>query len=398
MNYFFNQTLETYTIAFGDLFNNLYVQYVDESTSPQTVRNKKVPLSYSHKLHWFIRKYQSLPDDINIATTLPRMIFSLNGLEPDYGERGINKFERVAGNIDWDHKVNRWIQTATPYKFTFTVSIWTKYQTELNQIIEQILPFFTPARNIHVKEIPVLNVFRTCKISIGALSQEFTVEYEAEGGDRVLQYSIDFILDGYIYPPIKQSDLPVELIVNYYNSKNLNIHTEITSELPLEPAIYGIHEGVVSTQPVEIFVLKIPEQEYEATIDGNFYKLGDTFNINGAHQLVVNTTKNVGGETKTASTTVNFEINIPPFLGPIDPFIGGVENDMIYYTPIYIWLNTEYENTNYIFTLNGIEISFQYQLIGEPGNIIDYELFASATKDGITKELTINFTIDRTGD
>jgi len=398
MNYFFNQTIETYTIAFGDLFNNLYVQYIDDSTSPPIVKNKKIPLSYSHKLHWFLRKYQSLPDDINIASTLPRMIFSLNGMDHDYGERGTNKFERISGNINWNQKVNKWIQTAVPYKFTFTLSIWTKYQTELNQILEQILPFFTPARNIHVKEIPVLNVFRTCKITLGTLAQEHTVEYEAEGGQRILQYSIDFILDGYLYPPIQQTHLPIELILNYYNEKNLNIHTQISSEFPEEPTIYGIHEGVIATQPVEINVLQIPEHTYEAFINEVSYKLGTSYAINGSHQLVVNAKKMVAGEVQIASTTINFAINIPPFIGPIEPFVGGVENNYSYKTPKFIWLNAEYENTEYSLTLNGIDIPFQFTVEGTPLEEQSFSLVATATKDTITLTKTINFVIDRRGE
>lgn len=398
MNYFFNQTIETYTIAFGDLFKNLHVQYIDESTSPPTIQNKKVPLSYSPKLHWFLRKYQSLPDDINIATTLPRMVFSLNGMDADYSERGTNKFERISGNIDWDKRINKWIQTAVPYKFTFTLSIWTNYQTELNQILEQILPFFTPARNVHVKEIPVLNVFRTCKISLGTLAQEHTVEYEAEGGKRILQYSLDFLLDGYLYPPIQQNHLPVELILNYYDEKNLKIKTETSSEFPIEPTVYGISEGIIATQPVEITVLKMPEHTYEATINDEPYTLGSPYALNGEHVLKVVAKREVNHEIQTAETIVNFEINIPPFVGPIEPFIGGVENNHIYRNSIFVWLNAEYENTIYTFTLNGEEIPYSLTIEGEKSQEKHYELIATATKDDITLSKEINFIIDRRGE
>lgn len=400
MTHFFFDTISTYSIAFGDLFNNLKVQVVDTTVSPNKIIEKRVPLSYSHKLHWYLRKYQSLPDDFNVSTTLPRMVFSFNGIDAAYGERGTNKFERIVGDVNWTNEMTTWMQHCTPYTFIFTLSIWTKYQSEMNQLLEQILPFFNPSRNIHVKEIPILNIYRTCRISLGAIAQEHAVEFESESGDRILNYSMDFQIDGYMYPPIQQSALPTNLLMRYYDSQNIQITETHINELPLSPVVYGIHEGVVALQPITIDVLRVPGQTYEAFIDDMPYELGSLYNVNGAHVLTVNTYKVLDNETHSAQTIVNFEVNIPVYEGPLDPYIGGVENNVTYKIPIFIWLNSEYIDTDYTFELNDgtttINIPHEYQVEGIYKGIAEYTVTATATKDGITKTKSITFTIDRT--
>lgn len=213
--YFFNDTISIYTIAFSSLFNNIKVQRIDKKVSPNIIRELDVPLMNSSKLHWYLKKVMNQPDKFNINKILPRMSFSLDSFTPD-SERQTNKFEKLQFNAPVSQDIREWCQTAVPYKFGFTLSIMTKYQTELNQIVEQILPFYpAKSRDIHVKEIPLIGAFRSVRLTLTGASQNINVEY-SDKGDRKILYDLTFELDGYIYPPIKQDKIIKEVNSNVY--------------------------------------------------------------------------------------------------------------------------------------------------------------------------------------
>lgn len=213
--HFFNDTISIYTIAIGSLFNNLKVQRVNKKKDPIEIKEIEVPLNYYNKMHWYYKTYKNFPDKTNINKILPRMAFSLDSFNIDT-ERQTNKFENIRFEGDVSKDVRDWCQTAVPYKFSFTISLYTKYQTELNQLIEQILPFFpAKSRDLHIKEVPILNIYRSVKVELVGLSPQINVDY-VDNGDRILQFDINLDLDGYLYQPIKEQKIIKHIDFNLY--------------------------------------------------------------------------------------------------------------------------------------------------------------------------------------
>lgn len=238
--YFFNDSIAIYTIAFASLFDNFKIQRVDKKTDPYTIREIPVPITYSNKSHWYLKKYKKLPDEKNISTILPLITFNLEGMESDV-ERQTNKFEILkftdSSGEPLSANVRNWIQTAVPHTFDFSVNIWTKYQTEMNQILEQILPFYpTDSRDLHIKEIPMLGIYRSTKVTLDSNSQDITVEYD-ENEDRIIKCELLFSLDGYLYPPIKKSHI--------IENVNMKIYIDTISKG------YDVEELVITEDDVE---------------------------------------------------------------------------------------------------------------------------------------------------
>jgi len=69
---------------------------------------------------------------------LPMMAVNLVGLENAVSERGINKTIKIPINREEYHK------TPIPYNMEFELVIGALYVSEIEQILEQILPFFDP--------------------------------------------------------------------------------------------------------------------------------------------------------------------------------------------------------------------------------------------------------------
>jgi len=227
--YFFNDTISIYTIAFGSLFNNFKVHRI---SNDKKVKEISVPLSYAGKTHWYMKKFQNIPDIDNIGKILPMISFTLENITPNR-ERQTNKFENIQFDVDITRAVKEWVQTSIPYKFGFNINIWTKFQSDMNQIIEQILPFYpSGSRDLHIKEIPILGVHRSTRVELSSVNPDIQVDFD-EKGDRIIQYSLSFELDGYMYPPIEESKIINNIDINTYIETiqtNYNIETILNTE------------------------------------------------------------------------------------------------------------------------------------------------------------------------
>ena len=235
--YYFNDTIYIYTVAVGSLFNNIYVQKIDKANLDNPITETPVPLSYLGKTHWYLKKHKSIPDTDNIGAVLPTMAYSLKGMQIDT-ERQTNKFETMKFDGNVTREVREWCQTAVPYVFEYELSIWTKRQTDMNQIIEQILPFFpAKSRDIHINEIPFLNITRSTRLVLSGTSDNIEVEFDKES-DRIIKYDITFTLDGYLYQPIKEDAIIGQIDIGIYtNLLNNNYMLDATiTPIGLVPA------------------------------------------------------------------------------------------------------------------------------------------------------------------
>lgn len=215
--FFFNDTIYIYGVSVGSLFNNIYIQRIDKSVTPPKIEEIAVPLTYSGKEHWYYKKYKSLPDDSNLSFILPQISYSFTGLEID-NSRQNNKFEKMKFSGNMTREVMEWCQTAVPYTFSYTLNIWTKRISDMNQIIEQILPYFPAnSRDIHINEIPFLNITRSAKLKLDGTNDDFTVEYEQKE-NRVIKYELSFSLDGFLYQPIKEEAIISQIDIGIYTS------------------------------------------------------------------------------------------------------------------------------------------------------------------------------------
>jgi len=92
----------------------------------------------------------------------------------------------------------------------FTLSCLTRNAEDGTQIIEQILPFFTPDFTVTMKVLPEMNV--TLDIPIELTSVTSDDQYEGDfDTKRVLTWDLDFIVKGYLFGPIRSNN---KVIIN----------------------------------------------------------------------------------------------------------------------------------------------------------------------------------------
>ena len=139
---FYNEAIRKLVIGFGSLFNDInVVRKNSDGTTKETIR---VPLSYGPK-EKFLRRIQessSISDTSKVQITLPRIGFDITGFAYD-PSRKTNKLKRRQA-VSTDGLGYSYNYNEVPYIVNFGLYAFTRNQDDNLQIIEQILPYFTP--------------------------------------------------------------------------------------------------------------------------------------------------------------------------------------------------------------------------------------------------------------
>lgn len=208
---FYHEHLRRYIVVFGTMFNNIVVS---RKTSAGVVDKRiKVPISYSPRDKLLAR----IETDPNLrkpdAVSLPRMGFEMTSMTYA-GERKlttVKKFTAAGTNGS-----NRTIMYApVPYDVNFQLSIMVKNAEDGTQILEQILPFFTPEWTNTVQLIDDMDIKLDIPLVLVSVSSDDTYDGDFETR-RALVWTLDFTMKCYFFGPIKSKKLIKLANVNFF--------------------------------------------------------------------------------------------------------------------------------------------------------------------------------------
>jgi len=204
---YYHTTLRRYVIMFGNLFNEIQIhRYNEAGAKVQTVA---VPISYGPKQKFIDRAIADPTGFKSISTVLPRLAFSMNTMTYA-GLRKLNSTLKFQNVVNESAKTASSVFSPVPYDMNFTLSCLTRNAEDGTQIIEQILPFFTPDFTVTMKVLPEMNV--TLDIPIELTSVTSDDQYEGDfDTKRVLTWDLDFIVKGYLFGPIRSNN---KVIIN----------------------------------------------------------------------------------------------------------------------------------------------------------------------------------------
>ena len=203
---FYHGTTKKLIIAFGSVFNNLHVQRKEADGT--LITDVQVPLAYESRKKYLARLIQ----DSRKNKEVPRMGFLMTGLQADYPRAG-NQMNEYRFNHTDDSKAYK-LYSPIPYNWTFQLDVYVDYMDDGLQIVEQILPYFQPDFNFVIEEIPELDMKRDIPIELTGIT--LTDEHEGDFAEqRVVNWTLDFIVKGWIYPPIMEQGIIKEVETNY---------------------------------------------------------------------------------------------------------------------------------------------------------------------------------------
>jgi len=198
--------------VFGTLFNDINIER--KNSSGTVVERLKVPLAYGPKQKWLLAVQDTTADRKVTATRTPRMGFAMTGVTYD-SARKLNTIGRnVAANTSSTTTNMITMYNPVPYNFDFELFILVKNAEDGTQILEQILPFFTPEFTVTVNTIPDMNIKADVPITLN--SSSVADEYEGDlSARRTITWTLSFSLKGFIYPNVTSGQVIKSIEVNF---------------------------------------------------------------------------------------------------------------------------------------------------------------------------------------
>lgn len=214
--YFYHELLRRYTIVFGSMFNNIYVQRVD--ANGKLLQNVRVPLTYAPK-----QKFIAWLDEMSLvnpststkprkALTLPRIAFEMGAVRYD-GSRRLPRLSKYVV-VDPDDKNQRYIYVPAPYVINFRMAVLVKNAEDGTKIIEQILPFFSPDYTVTMNLIPEMGDRGKFDTTVVLNSTQVNDTYSQGNIDdrRAIIWDLEFEMKALFFGPTHDGAKPIKSI------------------------------------------------------------------------------------------------------------------------------------------------------------------------------------------
>ena len=211
--HFYNQTLKKSVSVFGTIFNNIRVVKhggVEE----------RVPIAYGPRQKFLARLEQSSSRDEHIAIKVPRMSFEITDLSYD-SAISLNKMNKLSYPSSGSSLSRDTLNQSVPYTLTMELNIISKTQDEALQIVEQILPTFTPEYTVAINGMNGPNTSVDVPIILNSVSIPNEYEGDFETRDTIiytLSFSMKVRFTGAVVPKAVIRDVTVDI----YNDTDPN--------------------------------------------------------------------------------------------------------------------------------------------------------------------------------
>lgn len=208
----YNRVIRKLVVGFGDLFNNItLVRYNPNQTEQERFL---VPIAYAAK-ELYVQRIEADPIlDKKVKITLPRMSFEMTGF-------------RYAADRKQNTNVKNFAKTTTgvisqynpvPYDFDFSLHIYVRNIEDGTQIIEHILPYFTPDYTIKLNLIPEMGIIKEIPIVLKDTSYEVNYEGPKDTDTRLIIWTLNFNVKGFIFGQTSDTGLILTSITNILNN------------------------------------------------------------------------------------------------------------------------------------------------------------------------------------
>lgn len=206
-NHFYNQTLKKAVAVFGTIFNNMRVVKhggVEE----------RVPISYGPREKFLARLKQETRQDSHVAIKVPRMAFNISDLTYDTNA-SLNKINNISyqSSSTSSHDI---LNQSVPYTLTMDLNIISKTQDEALQIIEQILPTFSPEYTVAIMDMyaPGKSYDVPIVLTTVALNDEYEGDFETR---KIINYTLTFTMKIRFYGSVQPKPIIRSVTADFYN-------------------------------------------------------------------------------------------------------------------------------------------------------------------------------------
>lgn len=251
--WFYHQRVRKSVAAFGSLFNNIYV--LRQNSSGEVISQIKVPLSYAPKRDFMSRIAEmnvGEEQERQIAIKLPRMSFEMLAMNYD-PQRQLPKTNHRMKPLTTEsgNTTRTKLYTSVPYTLQFQLNVYAKSQDDALQIVEQIIPYFSPQYSMSVKPLANFDISDDTPIILTAVS--FSDDYEGPlENRRTIVYTLDFEMKVSFYGPVRTSAIIREFNTEIYNMDvglfDSDVYLETVRVTPVPPNVSPDSDYTLDTE------------------------------------------------------------------------------------------------------------------------------------------------------
>lgn len=213
---YYHESIRKYVIYFGTMFNDLRIKR--RNTDGNVIQNIKVPVTYAPREKMTSRLEGNLDLQNQESILLPRISFEMVSLQyaPERKLNTLNRYSSVDA-ADGNKKKSMW--QPVPYDINFDLNLYVKYAEDGTQLLEQILPFFTPEWTGTLNLIPEMDIKMDVPIVLQSMSSQDTYEGDYETR-RALIWNLNFVMKAYMFGPVTSSSVIKEANVQFFTANS----------------------------------------------------------------------------------------------------------------------------------------------------------------------------------
>jgi len=210
-NVFYNRIIRKLVVGFGNMFNDItLVRYNPDNSEAERFL---VPIAYAAKEHYVLRLEEDFNLDKKVQMTLPRLSFEMTGMTYDATRKqntNTRNFSQSSGGSVGQY-------TPVPYNIDFSLYLYVRNIEDGTQVIEHILPYFTPDYTIKLNMIPEMGIIKEVPVILNGVTQDITYEGDRSSDPRMIIWTLNFTVKANFYGPVSSVGLIKNSITNIYN-------------------------------------------------------------------------------------------------------------------------------------------------------------------------------------
>jgi hypothetical protein len=211
-------------VGFGSIFDNLTLtRYNSDEEEEQAI---KVPITYAPKEKYVNRLLGDPNLDKKVQITLPRLSYDLTNMYYDASRKQVSGVKNIAASSSGLTAYSQY--NPVPYNFDFELYLYVRNLEDGDQLIEYILPYFTPSYTIKLNLIPTMGIVKEVPVTLNSVDTDVEFEGERDSDTRVIIWTLKFTVKSYLYGAISESSVIKQSIVNIKNLSNIGAKDTIS--------------------------------------------------------------------------------------------------------------------------------------------------------------------------
>lgn len=227
---FYHETIRKVTIAFGSIFSSIKIQRREKSGDKDIMQTVMVPIALGSKDKWVQRTESDPSLENQTYNVLPRMAYEMQSIEYD-PMRKLSKLNRVVCRTETSGDS---LFSPVPYNMEFNLYLAAKTQEDCYQMVEQIIPYFSPELTLSINLIPGFNIVQDIPVILNSISIDDDYEGDFQTRRTVIA-TLNFTLKTNFYGPSNTGGIIKKVVVTFPTP--INGEYVATQATPISPII-----------------------------------------------------------------------------------------------------------------------------------------------------------------